>query len=78
MQEEPKEQPQSYEQALQDLEAIVASLERGDLGLEEALKRFEAGVALSRACSGLLDQADARVRQLLEQADGTLSAEPLP
>jgi exodeoxyribonuclease VII small subunit len=71
------QEPMTYEQALRALEGIVSSLERGDLSLEDALQRFEQGVALTRTCAGLLDQADARVRQVLEQADGQLTLEAL-
>ncbi len=60
----------SYEQALAELEKIVAALEAnkpGDasgLSLEEALSLYERGQALSRHCIDLLDKAELRVRQL--------------
>jgi len=54
----------SYEQALAELESIVASLESGEHTLEEALARFERGQALARHCTILLDQAELKVQQL--------------
>jgi len=60
----------SYEQALAELEKIVAALEAnkpgdsGYLSLDEALSLYERGQALSRHCVDLLDKAELRVRQL--------------
>jgi len=54
----------SFEDALEELEAVVARLESGDLTLEEALATFERGQQLTDYCSRLLDQASLRVEQL--------------
>jgi exodeoxyribonuclease VII small subunit len=55
----------TYEQALKELEAIVAALEGDQHSLEEAMAFFERGQALARHCAGLLDQADLKVQQLI-------------
>ena len=55
-----------FEASLKELEDIVARMERGDLPLEESLKLFERGVALSRECRGSLEKAELRVKNLLE------------
>lgn len=67
----PKKQPDqqlveglSYEQSLAELEKIVASLETNKLPLEESMKLFERGQALSRHCVELLDKAELRIKQL--------------
>lgn len=60
----------SFEVALSELEARVASLERGDLELEAALRLFEEGVALVRECHERLDAADARIQAVTGAADG--------
>ncbi|MGH8571245.1 MAG: exodeoxyribonuclease VII small subunit, partial [Gammaproteobacteria bacterium] len=39
-----------FEQALSELEAVVQHLESGELSLEQSLKHFERGIALTRAC----------------------------
>jgi exodeoxyribonuclease VII small subunit len=59
---------------LQRLEAIVKEMERGDLPLEESLKLFEEGVALSASCRKELEDAEGKIEILLKQ-DGKLRAE---
>jgi exodeoxyribonuclease VII small subunit len=54
----------TYEQALGELEALVASLENGERPLEEALKLYERGQALARYCADLLDKAELKIQQL--------------
>ncbi len=54
----------SYEQALAELESIVASLESNKLPLEESMALFERGQELSRHCVELLDKAELRIKQL--------------
>ena len=54
----------SYEQALTELEEIVAILEAEERPLDTALALFERGQALARYCAGLLDQAELKVKQI--------------
>jgi exodeoxyribonuclease VII small subunit len=56
-----------FEQALTELEALVERLEGGDLALEEALKLFERGVALTRHCQASLQAAQQKVEILLKR-----------
>jgi exodeoxyribonuclease VII small subunit len=56
-----------FEQALAELEALVARLERGDLPLDEALQTFERGVELTRHCQESLKAAQQRVEILLKR-----------
>jgi exodeoxyribonuclease VII small subunit len=62
----------TFEQSLTRLEAIVRELEGRDLPLEEALRLFEEGIAHLRTAGSALSQAEARVQQLVEAADGAL------
>jgi exodeoxyribonuclease VII small subunit len=55
-----------FEQALAELEAVVEHLESGELSLEESLKHFERGIALTRACQKSLAEAEQRVRVLMD------------
>lgn len=55
-----------FEGSLQELEAIVARMERGDLPLEESLGLFERGMQLSKDCRVSLETAELRVRNLLD------------
>lgn len=50
-----------FEDALTELQQIVADLEDGSLGLEEALARFESGMKLLRTCHQVLEQAERRI-----------------
>src|SRR5688572_22099612 len=54
-----------FEQSLTELEALVAKLEQGDVPLEQALKTFERGVALTRQCQTALRKAQQKVEVLL-------------
>lgn len=56
--------PAQFEKSLTDLESIVKSLEKGELSLEEALKQFEQGIALARACQLILAEAEQKIDQL--------------
>ncbi|MFO1503861.1 MAG: exodeoxyribonuclease VII small subunit [Steroidobacteraceae bacterium] len=64
-----------FEKSLQELETLVARLERGDLPLAESLALFEQGVALTRACHGALSEAQQKVSVLLQQGG---QAQPVP
>ncbi len=64
----------SYEVAYRRLEETVADLSAGGLSLEEALARFEQGMALANYCSTLLDQAELRVQQVGQLAPAELNA----
>jgi exodeoxyribonuclease VII small subunit len=58
----------AFEQSLAELEALVAKMEGGDQNLDESLRAFERGIALYRQCQSALEQADARVKLLLDPA----------
>lgn len=67
----------SFEQALGELEAIVRDLEAGDISLEAALSRYEAGVGLLKNCYAQLRQAEQKVLLLAgEDADGRPVTQP--
>ena len=61
--QQPSAEP-SFEQALNGLESIVHELEEGQLGLAEALARYEEGVKLLKQCYGLLECAERRIELL--------------
>jgi exodeoxyribonuclease VII small subunit len=54
----------SFEDALNRLEEIVRALEGGELGLNEALERYEEGVKLLRQSYELLQRAERRIELL--------------
>lgn len=65
----------SFENSLAKLEKITEELESGDLGLEEALKRFDEGVKLAELCNRKLDEAQKKVNILLNK-DGVRDEVP--
>lgn len=65
----------TFESALSRLEQITEELERGDLSLEDSLKKFDEGIQLTEFCNAKLTEARARVEILLEK-NGRLEAEP--
>ncbi len=56
----------SFEDAYAELEDIIAQLDAGDLALEASVTLFERGRALAQHCQTLLDSAELRVNQLLD------------
>ena len=64
-----KKQGVDFEAALEELEGLVERMEEGELSLEESLKTYERGIALSRACQKSLDAAEQRIQILSEKED---------
>ena len=54
----------TYEEALAELEEIVAALEDEQNQLDDAIKLFERGQALAARCSALLEAAELKVKQV--------------
>jgi len=61
------------EEALDNLERIVAELEEGKLGLEENLDLFERGMSLVRLCNARLESAEQRIESLTGELPSDLS-----
>lgn len=60
-----KKAPQ-FEESLAELEQLVERMEQGNLPLEEALKLFERGIQLTRTCQKSMQEAEQKVRILLD------------
>jgi exodeoxyribonuclease VII small subunit len=58
-----------FEAAMLELETLVSGMESGDLPLEESLKQFEKGIQLSRRCQDALNNAEQRVKILLDDQE---------
>jgi exodeoxyribonuclease VII small subunit len=67
----------SFEAALAELEQVVARLEKGEGPLEESLALYERGAALRRHCDARLKAAEARVAEITQGPDGSVSARPV-
>lgn len=64
-----------FEKSLDELEKLVATMEQGDLSLEESLKQFERGIALARSCQQALAEAEQKVKILISN-QGKTGLEP--
>lgn len=64
------EQSRSFEQSIDRLDAIVRSLEQGNVPLEQALKLFQEGTGLVKSCDEMLTKAELEVVKLMKGADG--------
>lgn len=74
-----EENAPSFEASMKRLGEIVAALESGELSLEDSLRMFEEGVALSRGAQSRLDGVERRIEELLAVDDaGNPRSQPLP
>ncbi|MEZ5611729.1 MAG: exodeoxyribonuclease VII small subunit [Rhodocyclaceae bacterium] len=69
--------PKSFENAIAQLEDIVAAMESRDLPLEDALDHYQQGIGLLRYCQDTLSRAEARL-ETLEADTGTQSDDTPP
>lgn len=61
----------NFELAIKSLEQIVQELEKGDLNLDESVKKFEEGIALSKKCTKILEEAEKKITILIKDGDNT-------
>ncbi|HXQ80667.1 MAG TPA: exodeoxyribonuclease VII small subunit [Opitutaceae bacterium] len=69
---ENKEVKLSFESALSKLEAIVESMESGEVALAELLAKFEEGNKLLRHCEARLKEAELKIEQLKKERDAVV------
>lgn len=68
----------SFEQAVGELETIVASLERGDVALDKSIEIYERGEALKKHCEALLNAAESRIEKIrMDRSGKAVGTEPL-
>lgn len=65
----------TFEQAMQQLEQLIETMEQGDLSLDASLEAFEKGVQLTRICQQVLKEAEQKV-QILSQNTPDAELEP--
>lgn len=72
----------SFEQALAELEQVVAKLERGDVPLDDSIALYERGALLRTHCQAKLAQAEEKVSKITlgdnGQPTGTQPFDPAP
>jgi exodeoxyribonuclease VII small subunit len=71
------EQEIKFEKAMERLERIVEDLESGNMPLEDALKKYEEGVNLSRTCTKKIEQAETKIEVLTRTLNETASSDEL-
>lgn len=69
-----EEKAKSFEEEMKKLEIIVTELEKGDLSLDDSVKKFEEGINISKKCNEMLETAEKKISILLEK-DGKLEEE---
>lgn len=69
--------PRNFEEALRELEQILGEIERGEVGLEESLVKYERGNFLIQHCQGVLNEAEKQIEQIGKNSDGTLKTTPM-
>jgi len=67
----------SYEKIFDELEKIVQKMDSGDISLEKSLDFFEKGMNLIKEGKEKLDQAEARVKTLMDDSDSEFDREDL-
>ncbi|MEM6854385.1 MAG: exodeoxyribonuclease VII small subunit [Planctomycetota bacterium] len=65
----------SFEQAVDQLEGLIEQIESGEIGLEDALKRYEDGTKLIQRCRSILDSAEKKIAELTEDQSVSKSVE---
>lgn len=63
----PEEPELGFEEALEQVEAIIEKVESGQIGLEDSIAQYERGAALILRCRKILDRAEQRVQELTAQ-----------
>lgn len=58
-----------FEEAMSELEQIVQQLERGDVPLDEAIAKFQKGMALSQYCNETLTKAEETVSKMIVEKE---------
>jgi len=54
---------------MEELEKIVQELERGNLNLDESIKKFEQGMKISKKCNQFLEEAEKKITILIQDKD---------
>ena len=68
----PDAQPVRFEQAIEQIEAVIEQIESGEVGLEQSLAEYERATKLIGRCRGILDTAQKRIAELTTDTQGQL------
>jgi exodeoxyribonuclease VII small subunit len=62
---------------LKKLEVIAKELENAELPLEESLKKFNEGISLIRSCTKAMNEAELKIKEILETEKGEFEEKDL-
>ena len=65
----------NFEETMVNLEKIVEELEKGELNLDDSIKKFEEGMDLSKKANSYLENAEKKITLLINKEDGNLEEE---
>ncbi|MEX0330333.1 MAG: exodeoxyribonuclease VII small subunit [Puniceicoccaceae bacterium] len=64
-----KKKEPSFEEALEKLEALVTSMESGDIPLADLVEKFEEGSKLVKTCEERLKHAELKIEKLRQESE---------
>ena len=67
----------NFEENINKLETIVADLEKGDLNLDDSVKKFEEGIKISKECNEMLEEAEKKITILINDENGIKEEKPI-
>jgi exodeoxyribonuclease VII small subunit len=59
----------NFEEIMKKLELIANELEKGNLNLDESVKKFEEGIKLSKMCNDILEKAEKKITMLIRDGE---------
>ena len=62
----------NFEENVEQLEKVVQELENGNLNLEDSIKKFEEGMAISKKCNEILEEAEKKITVLINDNDNNI------
>ncbi len=71
-----KDEKENFEVQLKELETILAKIEKGDQSLEETIRLFERGYALSQSCQKELEEMEERIKKIAFSEEGEIEELP--
>ena len=63
-----------FEKEMEKLEKIVSELEKGELTLDNSLKKYEEGIKLARSCQDKLEKARGKIELLMKKDGGKFTS----
>ena len=67
----------SFEENMEKLEKIVTELEKGDLNLDDSVKKFEEGIKVSKECNKMLEEEEKKITILINDENGIKEEKPI-